>query len=107
MTKGVAGGERIVEELAPVKDPRDPGPPNEVVAADLFPQPLDFLALRKETVAADVKAEFFEPNGSGEAADVSCILFEHERGHPVPRQFVGRGEPGGAATDDHNKILSG
>ena len=107
MTQGIAGGEGVVEELAPVEDPRGPGSPNEIVAADFLPQPFDFPALRKEAVAADVKAEFLEPNGSGEAPDVSCVLFEHEREHPVPRQFVGRGEPGGAATDDHNGILRG
>ena len=68
--EGVAGLERVVEELVVVEDAAHPGPHDEVlVRQDLVPERLDLGHLGEEAVTTDVEAPAVALDGLGDAAD--------------------------------------
>ncbi len=103
VAQGVAGLERVVEELALVEDAAEPGPNHELVGRQQFvPHLLDLGDLGEKAVATDVESPAFSLDGLGDASDHVAGFEDHGTGVALGK-FVGGGEPSGAGTDDHDR----
>ncbi len=102
--EGVGRLERIVEESLVVVDPAEAVAYDQLVAEDLLPDPVHFLALREEAVAADVEAVAFILVGAADPADHRGVGLQDHASVPVPGELVSGREPGGASSGDDRLV---
>src|SRR6266853_1427185 len=104
--EGVRGLDRVVEELPPVHDPRQPRHLTDLVAQDLGPEGFDLGALGEKPMRADVEAATHELERAGDPSYLPGILLHHRHRRPVPGQLVGGRQPGGPGAHHHH-VLGG
>ncbi len=105
--EGVAGLERIVEELLVVEDAAQAGPAHELLAPfgqNLDPQRLDFFAFGKEAMPAHVKAVPLVRLGATDAAH-DAVSLQNQRLAVVAGQLKARSQPRRAGANDDESLL--
>src|SRR2546428_2390549 len=104
--EGVGRLERIREIPTPVVDSRQAIAREHLRAQDLSPEIFDLLVLVEEPVAADVESVALVLDCARKATDVRRVLLDHGGRQAVLHELVRSRQPGRAAADDHNVLMT-